>query len=174
MLRSIGVQLLIAGCAIALLLVLGIVERTTFSTNPGKAASATPVTIGIEHERRTTLNIVFARKGVLGYVSITNMSADDVYLSLPSSWQRTEVVGAPIASVTHEIPVFGFVRWKLPARAGIRLEVDSAPGAVFFDSVAASVTAIDLKMIDLTTDSASSKVILVQKQALVPLWGSEE
>ncbi len=166
----VGIHLLIAGSAIAVLIFLGVLERNTFVTRMSDAADDVPSTIGLEHSAPLSLSILFARKENAGYVSINNGSSETIYINLPSSWSRTEVTGAQLSEVKQEIPVFGFVRWTLPGKAGMKLILPNAPSAIFFDSVSAATAAIDLKTIDLVTLNVSNKVVLVQKQTLVPLW----
>ncbi len=170
---NLGMQLAIATSAIAVLLILGILDRT-FSTQPSKAAEVLSATIGVEHEGAITLSVVVARKANAGYTSITNQSNETIHVSVPSQWKRSEVTGVPLSQVTQDIPVFGFARWTLPAHAGIKMLMDDAPTTLFFDSTSATTAAIDLQTIDLTTLSASSKVVLLQKQVLVQLWDKSE
>lgn len=169
----IGLQLAIAASAIAVLVLLAAVERNVFSTHPSDAASV-PATIGLEHDSPLSLSILFARKENAGYVSIKNASTEDIHLSLPSSWTKSEVTGTDIKNVTQDIPVFGFSRYALPAGGGMKLLLPSSPDAIFFDSTSSAVTAVDLKTIDLVTSQSDSRVVLVQKQSLVPLWGSAQ
>lgn len=169
-----GMHLIIAGSAICVMLLLGVVERNTFATKQSAAEDTMPVTIGLEHTAPLSMSILFARKENAGYVSITNQSNETIHINLPSSWTRTEVTGATLKDVPQEIPVFGFSRWTLPGNAGMKLLMPSSPSSVFFDSTSSTTAAIDLKTIDLTTLGVSNRVVLVQKQALVPLWGSAE
>ncbi len=169
----IGLQFAIAGSAIAVLVLLAAIERNVFSTHPSDAASV-PATIGLEHSSPLSLSVLFARKQDAGYVSITNNSNEAIHVSLPSSWTRTEVMGTELKNVTQDIPVFGFSRYGLPAGAGMKLLLADAPDSVFFDSTSSAVTAVNLKTIDLTTSQSDSRVILVQNQSLVPLWGSAQ
>lgn len=164
-------QLTIAGSAIALLLLLGTIDRITFATRPSKAAEMLPATIGIEYDQPLRLSVLVARKEQAGYTSITNQSDETVHLSVPSTWTRTEVTGVPLGRVTQDIPVFGFTRWTLPAHAGVNMLMSQAPNSFFFDSTSTLAAAIDLQTIDLVKLHASSRVLLLQKQLLVALWG---
>lgn len=171
----VGIQMIIAGSAVAVLVFLGIIQQSTFATGRSSAAEVTPVTIGIEHRTPVKIGVVFARKEKAGYVALQNNSDEVIYLSLPSTWHRTEVMGVTLADVTSEIPVFGFVRWKLPAHSGMRMLLPSAPSSVFFDSRSEAIASIEMQMIDLTTLSSEKRVSLIQKEgALVQLWGQEE
>jgi hypothetical protein len=171
---EIGMQFIIAGSAICVMLLLGAVAKNTFSTRTSDAANAVPSTIGLEHNGPLSLSILFARKEDAGYMSITNESTETIAVSLPSGWKRTEVTGTGLDNVKQEIPVFGFTRWTLPGKAGMKLLTPDVPSAVFFDSTSASTAAVDLKTIDLTTLKVDSKVVLVQQQTLVPLWIGEQ
>ena len=164
----------IATSAIFVLMLLGFVDRATFSTLPGKAADMMPATIGVEHDGPLTLSVLVARKEQAGYVSLANQSNADIHVSVPSSWKRSEVTGAPLAQVTSDIPVFGFTRWNLPAHAGIKMLLSEAPTSLFFDSTSTTSAEIDLQTIDLTNLHASSNVVLLQSQVLVPLWGNDQ
>lgn len=166
-------QLTIAGSAITLLLLLGVIDRVTFATLPGKAAESMPATIGIEYEQPLQLSVLIARKEQAGYAAILNQSDETIHVSMPSSWSRTEVTGVPIAQVTSDIPVFGFTRWTLPAHSGLKMHLPQTPDSLFFDSTSAATAAINLQTVDLTNLKADSRVVLLQKQVLVTLWENE-
>jgi hypothetical protein len=172
--KMLGIQLVIAGSAVAVLMLLGLVEKGTFATGKSDASEAFPVTIGLEHDKPLSLGVLFARKDHAGYVILENKSNDAIHLSVPSTWSRMEVSGTTLAEVTQDIPVFGFTRWALPPHASIQMLLPEAPNAVFFDSPTMATSIIDLKMVDLPTLSASNRVVLVQKQALVQLWTTDE
>lgn len=168
-----GTHLLIAGSAIAVLMLLATVERNTFATRGTNAEDVLPVSIGLEHNSPLSLSVLVARKEKAGYISIANQSSETVHISVPSDWTRTEVTGARISDVTSAIPVFGFTRWTIPGNAGIKMLVPTSPDVILFDSASSAVTAVDLKAIDLTESTTTSKVVLVQKQAIVNLWDNE-
>lgn len=166
--------MVIAGSAIALLLFLGVVEGGTFSTQKSAAKDRVPVTIGIEHAGPVSLATLFAKKEQIGYLSLTNRSNETIHVSVPSSWHRTEVTGAPLDQFVSSIPVFGFTRWTIPPYAGIKMLLPEAPSAVLFDSTSTYTAAVELSMVDLDTLTQSSRVVLVLKQALAPLWDRDE
>lgn len=167
-------HLTIAGSAVAVLLLLGVIDRTTFATLGGRAAESMPSTIGIEHQGPIGLSVLVARKIGGSYISVTNRSGELIHISVPSSWKRIEVTGAPLSSVTQDIPVFGFTRWTLPANAGIKLLSEEIPTALFFDSTSNQTTEVTLQTVNLDDESSTTRVVLLQKQALARLWGSDE
>lgn len=172
---NLAMHLVIAGSAATVLLLLGVVESSTFSTAKSTAEGTLPVSIGLEYDSPLSVSAIFAKKENVGYLSFTNRSSKTIHVSFPSSWRRTEVSGAPIADFASEIPVFGFTRWTIPAYAGIKMLLPEAPSAVLFDSTSVHTAAIELSLVNLDTLSQSSRVVLLLKQALVPfLWESEE
>ena len=175
---SLGPQFLIAGSAIALLLLLANVDRATFATRPSNAAgpggSGSPVAIGLEHDAQASITMLLARKEGAGYASVSNESDVPLFISLPADWKRTEVSGASLEAVKAEIPVFGFKRWTLPAKSAMKLEFPSAPSMLLFDNSSPSIAMVDLTTVDLGTRAAENKVVLVQTQTNVELWKTEE
>ena len=168
-----GIQLAIAGSAVIVLVLLSALERNTFATKPGDAA-APPVTIGLEHEAPLSLTVLFAKKEKSGYVSLTNLSSEGIFINVPSGWKRSEVTGTDITNVVQSVPVFGFTRYSLPAGAGMKMLLPESPTSVFFDSTSEAITTLDLKTIDLTTSDMNRRILLLQKQLLVPLWTKAE
>ena len=176
---SLGPQFLIAGSAIALLLLLANVDKATFATRPSGAQGFAdvlggPMAIGLEHDEQASVTMLLAKKDGAGYASVSNESDVPLYISLPADWKRTEVSGAKLEDVKSEIPVFGFKRWTLPSKAAMKLELPSAPSLVVFDNSSPSVAMIDLTTVDLALRSAQNKVVLVQTQTNVDLWTTEE
>ncbi len=169
-----GMHLIIASSAIAVLMLLGIVDRVTFSTLLSNAANPLPVTIGIEHNGSAVLAVVIARKTNAGYASIINDSGEGVHVSVPSEWKRIEVTGTALTNVTEDVVLLGFTRYALPAGAGIKMLLPLAPSGLFFESPSASTAAINLQTIDLTDESVTQRTVLVKDKTLVRLWESDE
>lgn len=171
---NLGMHLLISGSAIAVLLLLGMVDRATFSTLLSRAASETPSTIGLEFTESLRLSVLIARKSQTGYASIKNDSTQSIRVSVPMDWKRTEVSGATLAEVVSDEPVFGFVRWTLPADSEIRFLMPKVPTTLFFDTTSKSTAAINIKTIDLGDSSVSDLTVLLKDKVLARLWESEE
>ena len=169
-----GMHFIIAGSAIAVMMMLGMIDHARFSTQPSRAADALPSTIGIEHQHPLKLSVLVARKVSAGYVSLISDADETIHVSVPSLWKRSEVTGAQLKDITQDIPVFGFTRWSLPSHAGIKFTLPEVPSALFFDSTSETPTSIDLQTINLTRLRAASQVVLLQSQALVKLWGENE
>ncbi len=169
-LRTIGLQCIIAGSAAVILILMGMIERDVFTTKSGHASGVvTPATIGLEFDGRLALSFVVAEKDDRGYINVTNASAKDVFIALPSEWSRLEVVGASLEETQGELPLFGFTRYKLPKFASLRFAVPELPSDLLFDARGTGVAAIQLKTIHLDPLQTTSQTVLVQKQTLVRL-----
>lgn len=171
---ALRVHVIIAVLSVGIIAVLGLVNRS-FSTQQTQADDQVkPQDIGIEHTVPASISVVLARKGPLGYVTFTNASADVVRVSLPTLWHRVEVQGAALADVTGESPALGFVRWTIPAHAGMSLTMNTVPQALHFISTADEKTGILLRTIDLTTDATDRSLILLKHtDSTYKLWQTE-
>ncbi len=167
-LKTIGLQCIIAGSAAVILIMMGMIERDVFTTGSGRAMNVvSPATIGLEFEGRLALSCVVAEKDENGYISITNTSAKDIHISLPSSWSRLEVMNASLEETKGELPVFGFTRYKLPKFASLRFAVPELPSDFLFDARGTGVAAVTVKTVHLDDLKTTSQTVLVQKQTLV-------
>ncbi len=171
---NIGMHVLIAGSAIAVLILLGFVDRVTFSTLLSSAASDTATTIGLEFNEPLQLSVLIARKSQTGYASIKNDSTRLIRVSVPLDWKRTEVSGAALSDILSDEPVFGFVRWTMPAGSEIRFLTSEVPSSLLFQSTSTSTAAITIKTIDLGDYSVIDNTVLLKDKVLARLWESEE
>lgn len=167
-------HLTIAVLSIAVLSGLGLVDRMRFSTQ--KTDAKTPINriIGIEHDGPASLTVVLARKNTAGLVSLENTSNAPVYVSLPDNWNRTEVTNTTIDKVTSSKTQYNFLRWTLPAKAGMKMLLPEVPSSFTFLSPTESNTvALTIHSVDVVDGTKETQVILLQKQAVAKFWTSE-
>lgn len=178
---KIGIQMLVAFSAVGVIFLLGTVDQNIFSTRQSDAQGTVALvrntaTIGLSYTRPLSLGVLVARnaQGAL-YTSIENNGNETITVNVPSDWRRQEVSGTTLENVVAGVPTFGFTAWSLPAHATIKLSAASVPDALFFDTDAESTAAITLQTVRVEGEdsAASQRVILVQKNALVPLWVQE-
>ena len=169
-----GMHLLIASSAVAVLLLLGIIDRGHFSTILSRAQESLPVTITLEHTRPLKMSMIVARKPSAGYIEVSNDSDTAMHISLPAPWKRTEVTGVAMDEVTKDFPKLNSARWLLPPHAGMKMLLPSAPDAILFENDASTTAAVNLQTVDLATLETTKRVVLLQTQALVTLWTTEE
>ncbi len=164
-------HLSIAGTAIVALLLLGSIDPLTFATLRGEAdAPREQVEIGLEFDRSVALEMLFARKGAAGYLSIENPSDSIINVSVPAAWNRTEVRGKPIADFAVGQPDFGFRRWTMPPQSGMNMLLPSAPSDLLFSSPSETTAAITLRSVDLGSSQQFINVVLLNKQVEARLW----
>lgn len=161
----------IAGISIAILLLLATLDPATFSTLPGKA-ERTPVAVqvGLEYDAPVKVEMLFARKQTAGYLSISNPSDHPIKISVPDSWSRTEVRGAPLTEFATEPPQFGFRRWSMPARTGMSMLLPESPSTVLFLSPSDPTAAITLRSVDAVSGEQFINVVLLNKEVETALW----
>lgn len=153
------------------LVVLGTVQSGLFSTSQSHATQAPAAAIAITHEGKASIDLLLARKGDAGYLSLENRSPVSVDIGLPADWQRTEVRGTDLESVHSSIPSFGFRTWTLPAGAGMKMLVPEAPHALLLENRSDDVAVVTLQGIDLVSETRTSATVLLQHQpSLVQIW----
>lgn len=171
MLRSFSMHAIVAGSAALVLVVLGTVQSGLFSTSQSHATQAPAAAIAITHEGKASIDLLLARKGDAGYLSLENRSPVSVDIGLPADWQRTEVRGTDLESVHSSIPSFGFRTWTLPAGAGMKMLVPEAPRALLLENRSDDVAIVTLQGIDLVSETRTSATVLLQHQpSLVQIW----
>ncbi len=171
-----GTQVAIAVSAMAVLAVLGVVDRSMFSAALGNAKNSAAVVaeIGLQHETPTAVDMLVARKGELGHIEINNSSAFPLKVSLPEDWERTEVRGGSIWLVTQEDPDFGFIRWTIPAKMGMTLRTKQAPDSVLLHSPSGQTASVRITSVDLATDEKHERTLLFQNTAEAKIWTDDE
>ncbi len=164
-------HLSIAGTAIVVLLVLGSIDPGMFATLRGNAETGKEITqIGLEFDQPISVEMLFARKGKAGYVSIANTSGKMVKISVPEQWTRTEVRGKPISRFSSEPPELGFRRWTMPPQSGMSMLLPAAPAALRFLSPSQPTAAITLRSVDVASGEQFINVVLLKNEVEARLW----
>ncbi len=163
-------HLTIAASAIAVLLVLSSFDPVTFSTMPGKAETSHATQIGLEYDAPMKVEMLFARKNGAGYLSISNPTSRPLNISVPDSWRRTEVRGAPLTDFTSQPPEFGFRRWTMPAETGMSMILPTVPDDILFMSPSEPTAAITVRSVDVLSGEQFINVVLLNKQVETALW----
>lgn len=171
------IQLAIGALACVTIFFLSISHITAFVTERGQAALV-PVRdsaeIGIEHEGPVNMSFNIARKGDLGFLRIDGDVTTTIFVSVPQDWERTAVHGATLKEVIADAPEFGFIRWTLPAGAGISMRIPHVPDEFRFLSPSQGVATIGVTTVDLTTEIYDERTVLLQQESGIGLWDDEE
>jgi hypothetical protein len=106
----------------------------------------------IEHSQAGGISVTRTVAG-LGPVDIRNDSDETVHVSIPETWQRDEVRGAPLASVIADEPSLGFRRWALPARSSVTFMADHLWNKLHIRNI--SDVPLRLKVVTVDVDNAT-------------------
>lgn len=125
--------------------------------------------IGVEHAQPLSLSLQVGVKDESAVIEFLSSSQEQIFISVPSDWQRREVRNAPIDSVTADPPSLGFTRWKVPSGAGISFNVVNSPSSAIMHNPSGSPLKLDLAFVDLGTGVTEREVVLIHEET-VTLW----
>jgi hypothetical protein len=156
LMRSPSLHGLVLLASFAAIVVVGLLHR-------GRAAapSAAPAMIAVEHQDPLTVAISVARNPHGRLVELTHSGGKTIFASVPQSWERTEVRGAPLASITADTTEFGFTRWTLPAGATIVFRTDDMFDAISFANPSPAPLALRLVTVDLPSSRTNIESVIV-------------
>jgi hypothetical protein len=171
--RTLPSQLLLnIGAAIAATIAITAVSITTQEHLPAsliETGSMKTIDIGIEHDKPLALSFEMSSLGGVAIVEIGVDGSERVGLSVPSSWIRREVRGAPIADVTSDEESFGFVRWSLPGSSSVSFRVPHTPGNVVLHNPSGVALKVNVTRVMLPDEVVERDVLLVQESSR-ELW----
>lgn len=165
----------IAGLSAIVLLGCSFILRDTFGLLSGSAFDR-PETleIGMEYDSDIEMTWTFSRTQSGGFVLLQSDEHSPVAISLPAEWELTEVRNVAYDTVKPGDELMGFVRWELPATAGLMLSVPSLPDQIQFVSPSEHTATLTLNAVDLLSDSIIRNIRLMQHEAFVDLWQESE
>lgn len=97
-------------------------------SNAGKDAEK-ETTVAVEHSAPATMRVARLASSGTNVYEITFTGSGVMAVHLPSSWKRTEVRGAPIATMVGEPQQWEYVRWTMPSGATARFQTPN-PGHI--------------------------------------------
>ena len=121
--------------------------------------------MAVEHTDPLSLEILVSSLSDESIVDIESDARNSIYVSVPESWERREVRGAPINKTGPEEPMFGFRRWTLPAGAGISFRVPGNLQSMLLQNPSGIPVKAELTRIDVQTGETDKDIILVDDQA---------
>lgn len=102
-------------------------------------------------------------------VEISHEGNEEVLVSVPSSWRRSEVRNALLASVSSEAPALGFTRWHFPPETSVTFYAQHAPESLLIHNP----TKIPLKVraihVDMETENVKQEIVLIKDES-VRIW----
>ena len=156
-----------AGLALLLLLIWGGIHA---AANYDAQHVPVDIEIGVEHQSPlAALSFKGTTGGEKQLMDIGNESDETLQVSLPASWERTEVRNVPLASLTSEEPSFGYRKWQFPAGASVSFETNEPWKSVTVHNPSGIPLRIRVTKVNLHTEQAEFNVYLA-KDKPVKVW----
>lgn len=118
---------------------------------------AEPATMVVEHAGGTKIGMVLTTKSGSGLLDLTVRSKEQVFVSVPETWQLTQVRGAPLSSIEQGESTLGFRRVGAPPAVTLTFYCPSSPGAVTVMNAPGLPMEVSLERISLETSSVRSQ-----------------
>lgn len=122
--------------------------------------------VGIEHARPLSVEIALTEGTQRSLIDVDLKSDETSYLTVPSSWERTEVRRAPLSSVTGEEASQNMRRWTLPANAGISFSVKSGVPTLRLHNPSGAPVKVGLTRVNLSKNESSYDAYLLTEGSI--------
>ncbi len=128
-----------------------------------------PVTgLALEHSAPMTLTLRVSVGKREGIAELTTRGSEIAAISIPSSWERREVRGAALETVTAEPATMGFTRWHVPPGVTVSFRVNEMSGLIIRNPSGIPLLIIG-KRVNVMTGEVEEKSILM-KDGATQLW----
>ena len=154
----------VIGGTFALLILFGVAQR--WSADGTGAEKENPV-IALEHGSPVTFSLTLNKRGSVRVVDIDHTAKDTVFVSVPEHWRRTEIRGVALAAVTAEAPQLGFVRYTLPARAGITFRSEGTWEHITVENPRHVLMTLKFTGVDADKNISTHDVVLIKDQKII-------
>ncbi|MDD5469587.1 MAG: hypothetical protein PHO92_02185 [Candidatus Peribacteraceae bacterium] len=127
------------------------------------------VDIAFEHQQPLAAHVKMSTLQGQSLIEISHEGEEEVLVSVPSAWRRSEVKNAPLSSVLSEAPALGFTRWVFPPKAAVVFYAKEAPESLLIHNptrVPLKVRAIRVRM---ETEEVEQEIVLIKDES-VRLW----
>lgn len=161
---SIGLHARIFGISLLPLLIFG---GIAVRMRQAHEIALLPPTIAVEHEKPLELGVRLSIRGGTRLIDLSPHSQETIFISVPVRWQRTEVRGAALTSVTSETPTFGFVRWTFPPGASVGFKTEGSFRSITLQNPTKKPLTVSITSVNLETNVATHDVVLVKDEAIV-------
>jgi len=121
--------------------------------------------IGVEHDSPAILTMTIGRNAAGGgLVEMTHQSPKELWVSLPKSWELSEVRRGEVADLAQNEPSFGFVRYKLPPDVIAAFTATKIPDRLKLHNASPPSLSVRITTIDLPLKRVRQDVLLVKEQ----------
>ncbi len=151
----------IAGITLVLLVLWGI---TSMRAND-RANDLGSIEIVVEHADSAALTLIRTPSG-RGLADIRNDGEGPIAVSIPEEWERDEVRGAPLASITVGDASLGFRRWMIPSNATVSFRIDDTWNASLIRNVSKEPLRLRVITVNLEHETTDSDTFLIMDTPL--------
>ena len=124
--------------------------------------------VTIEHTAPVTLTVLASAGKSDGIIEFHTDGEETVTLTVPTSWQRREVRGAALETVTADPLSVTGTRWHLPPRVTLSFRVQQSPALIVRNPSGIPVL-IEGRKVNVVTGAVEKKNVLV-KDSVIRLW----
>jgi len=125
--------------------------------------------IAFEHQLPLAAHVKMSTLDGQSLVEISHEGEEEVLVSVPSSWRRSEVKNAPLASVTSEAPALGFTRWHFPPKTAVVFYTRDTPTSLMIHNPTKVPLKVQAIRVHMDTEEVEQEIVLVQDES-VRVW----
>ncbi len=125
--------------------------------------------IAIEHKESLSVRISMSMLHGQGILEIGHDGKETIQVSVPDSWERTEVRNTPIDMLKNESPMLGFVRWHFPPETTVTFRMMDAPDNVLIHNPNRVPLKLSYVYVDLETEEILQDIKLIKDESMT-LW----
>ena len=127
------------------------------------------VDIAFEHQQPLSAHVKMSMRNGQSLIEISHEGEEEILVSIPSSWRRSEVKNAPLASVISEAPALGFTRWRFPPKAAVVFYAEDVPASLLIHNPIKVPLKIEAIRVHLDTEEVEQEIMLVKDEP-VQIW----
>ncbi len=146
----------IAGITLVLLVLWGV----TAVRAGDKAHDLGSIDIVVEHADSAAVTLIRTPKGQ-GLADIRNDGEGPIAVSIPEEWERDEVRGAPLASITVGDASLGFRRWVIPSGTMVSFRIKETWNASTIRNASKEPLRLRVITLDLEEETSDSDTFLI-------------
>lgn len=133
------------------------------------ALLGTTADIGVEHADSLSMRLEYATRGTAAMIHIEHDGEHPIAVSVPSLWRQQEVTGAELKGFRQDDSVFGYARWRMPAKSGMTFFIPRAPGHIVIHHPSAATLKLSTTNVNLENDTVEKNIFLMQEGS-VRIW----
>ena len=153
----------------ALAVLIAVSMRSALPLTASLRMSTGTVDLAFEHRQPLAAHVKMSTLKGQSLVEISHEGEEEVLISVPSTWRRSEVKNAPLTSVVSEAPALGFTRWHFPPKTSVVFYTRDAPTSLMIHNPTKVPLKVQAIRVHLDTNEVEQEIVLVKDES-VPIW----